>query len=323
MESVSVLLAVYKPNPNYFEKQLKSLDNQSYDNMLIYILDDSDDEKEHKKISEIVRSTLNKKEYLLNKNKDNFGSNKTFETLTLNAQGKYFAYCDQDDIWEENKIEILVKIMKEEDALIAYSDLSIIDDNDKLVASSFKDIRKRLVHVSGDRPYKFFLTRNSITGCTMLIDAELAKKSIPFQNNFVHDHWLALCGSVYGKISYTKLPLIRYRIHSNNQIGSNKLLGIKNKTDYLIKRIIFEENRLTQLRNRFQDEPEVLKTIDDLLERVKIRRSFFQKPKFKKALRYYKISSYDKKLFYFEVLLGGLNNQISNYLIKIMKNSKY
>jgi hypothetical protein len=36
------------------------------------------------------------------------GSNKTFERLTAFAEGKYVAYCDQDDIWEDNKIELLV-----------------------------------------------------------------------------------------------------------------------------------------------------------------------------------------------------------------------
>lgn len=40
MKKVNVLLSVYNPNRRYLEEQLRSLDNQTYDNMDIIIFDD-------------------------------------------------------------------------------------------------------------------------------------------------------------------------------------------------------------------------------------------------------------------------------------------
>ena len=55
------------------------------------------------------------------------GSNRTFERLTEEAEGEYFAYCDQDDVWLPEKLAVLQEALEREKALLVCSDMYIID----------------------------------------------------------------------------------------------------------------------------------------------------------------------------------------------------
>lgn len=251
MKLVNIVLAIFRPNMGFLEKLLDSLNNQIYSEIVIIIRDDSEDETIHCQISKMIKDRIRNFNYVIYKNAKNIGSNKTFELLTKEANGDYIAYCDQDDIWDKEKIFKLVNSIEKEGAVLCYSDLSIIDGNDKLIAKSFKDINKRVEHVYGVDLFKYFLRRKSVTGCTMLIKSDIAQKAIPFCDYYVHDHWLTLWASIEGKIAYVKEPLVKYRIHDNNQIGASMLDGINNKEEYIIKKLIKEKEKYEYLLKKY------------------------------------------------------------------------
>lgn len=323
METVSILMAVYKPNINFFIEQLKSINNQDYENLKVFIVDDSDDISWHNNIVEIVEQNLTRKTFEIFKNQENLGSNRSFELLTRISTGRYYAYCDQDDIWENNKISKLVKLIKDENALIAYSDLSIIDKSNNNIARSLKDISKRLVHHHGDKLYKIFLRRNSITGCTMLIDSKVARESLPFpeHNEYIHDHWLALFASCNGKIAYTSEPLVKYRIHANNQIGAKLLDGIEDKKKYVDIKIKNEEEKINYLlkRNIQLINNDISKEVEDYLIFVKRRKAYLCHFNFKNLIGLLKEGHKDISLIIFEFMLGVMPNRFTKYLISTVK----
>lgn len=250
---VAILLAVYKPNITFFRQQLQSINKQDYHNIKVYICDDSEDIHLHKDIKDIISKELIDKEYEILRNDKNLGSNKTFEKLTNIAIEDIFAYCDQDDIWHNDKIKILVSKLVNGSYSACYSDLSVINEYNKLIYKSFTDMSKRLKHLQGDGLSKTFVRRNSITGCTMVVKKEIAKKSLPFPDfkTYVHDHWLALNASIYGSIGYIEKPLVKYRIHGNNQIGGGMLANIDNIDDYLNIKIKSELKKVKLLKERF------------------------------------------------------------------------
>ncbi|MEH7130099.1 glycosyltransferase, partial [Neobacillus drentensis] len=257
-------------------------------------------------------------------NEVNMGSNKTFEKLTAMSKGDFIAYCDQDDIWEEDKLSVLVNTLLVQNALVCYSDLSIIDDHDKFVASSFKKISKRLNHIYGEKTYGYFLRRNSITGCTMLINSRIAKESLPFPNSneYVHDHWLALFASCKGNIAYVERPLIRYRIHANNQIGAKVLSGIETKEDYITKKLQLEKNKVEYVnaRNLGNDNSEIQMQIEHFQEFVNNRIAFFENKGLKNTILFLRNITFDPVLISFELLINLLPNFLSNKLITKAKS---
>ena len=67
---------------------------------------------------------------------------------------------------------------------------------------------------------------NCVTGCTVLGKKEFIEKILPIptiSKYLIHDHWMGLMMSIYGKNSYIEEKYIKYRQHGNNQVGTNKL----------------------------------------------------------------------------------------------------
>lgn len=319
-DEVNILLAIYKPNLNFLEKQLESLDKQTYKNIKVSIIDDSENEFISKEIKNVIEKKLKNVKYEFEMNKKNIGSNRTFEKLTLKSKSKYLAYCDQDDIWEHEKIEKLVNLITKDNSLIVYSDLSVIDAQGKIISSSFKNINPRLEHVYGKDKFEYFLTRNSITGCTMLILQEVAKKHIPFMHDyFVHDHWLALVSSSEGEVSYVNEPLIRYRIHENNQIGSSILKNIDSKKDYNEKKIKKEIIKLNELEKYPYFSDYQKNKIKEKKKAFITKKDFFESPTFRNSLSLIINEKKDLKLLLFEMFIGLAPKKSVDYVFRTIK----
>ena len=262
---ISILMAVYEPNLKWLREQLISLNEQTYSNLVLYIRDDYSLTVSFDEIQSCVQDCISAFPVILQRNEKNLGSNLTFERLTQEAEGKYFAYCDQDDIWLPEKLEILEKEISNHIALLACSDVIVIDANGEKTADSISEIRPRHLFCSGENLAGTLLYHNFVIGCTMLINAKIAKEACPFAKNMVHDHYLALYTAMKGEIYSHSMPLIKYRIHGGNQTGI--LSGIKTKNDYIDKHIGVFASRIEELSARFSFQE--LNTAKDWVKRRK------------------------------------------------------
>ena len=61
-----------------------------------------------------------------------------FEKLVQRSDGEYIAFCDQDDIWMDDKVEKCVAYMNEKNIDLVVTDKQIIDENDNVTCSSVK-----------------------------------------------------------------------------------------------------------------------------------------------------------------------------------------
>ena len=102
-DKVQILLSLYKPNLEFLTQQLQSIDQQDYSPIELLVYDDGP--IEDKVDREIILSSISNitVRFLPSENK-NLGYIKAFEKLIKNSDGKYLCFCDQDDIWESNKI---------------------------------------------------------------------------------------------------------------------------------------------------------------------------------------------------------------------------
>lgn len=321
MKLVSVVLATYRPNMEYFEKLLCSLNRQTYANVHVIIRDDSADESVFDDVANMIKRNITRFKYTIYKNTANLGSNQTFELLTEDADGEYIAYCDQDDIWEADKISRLVKRLEDEQAALCYSDLSVIDENDRLIANSFRDINIRLKHIEGSGIFQYFLRRNSVSGCTMLIKSDVAKQAIPFCHKYyVHDHWLTLYASSVGKISYVREPLIKYRIHGNNQIGSSMLKGITSREDYYNYKLLKEKEKYVYLLREYDLTDDQEAAIHRVLNWTETRIRFFEKRDLRNTLLVLGQIREDYQLIGLEIIINLAPNRISELLLNKIRS---
>lgn len=242
---IAILMAVYEPRMDWLREQLLSLDAQTYPNLMLYIRDDCSPKVPFEEIQSCVQDCIRAFPYVIKRNEKNLGSNGTFELLTQEAEGEYFAYCDQDDVWLPEKLEVLEQHF-EADVQMAYSDLSIIDADGKKIAETMKEIRPRIDYLYGNGLSERFFFRNPTAGCSMLIRKDAAREALPFPRQTVCDQWLSIVASVHGKVAFESRPLVEYRQHENNQTGI--LTGITDKNSYRERKIEPLKERLVAYR---------------------------------------------------------------------------
>lgn len=320
---IDILLATFKPNKIYLEKLLISLNNQDYilGKIKLIVCDDSDSKKEFNTIRQTLDRMITKFEYTIFKNEKNIGSNATFELLTKKSDAEFIAYCDQDDIWKEDKLTKLAeKIQTNKNTVLVYSDLEIIDSKDNICYSSFKDKNKRIKYKEGNNLFQFFLTRNCVTGCTMLIKRKIALSASPFNNEFyVHDHWLALIASTRGGISFVNQALVSYRIHGNNQVGGQFLKDVSTKNEYIEVVVKKEQQKYTSLLLWPTLNNKEINNVQEQLKNTGKRLALLKRRTLKRIVCVVPLLRYDFQKNLFEIILSIAPESFQNKIISFIK----
>lgn len=234
---VAILLATYN-SEKYLAQQIDSILNQSFTEYELYIKDDGSKDQTASIIRGYAKNYSNI--HFLDEKTQNKGAMGNFEYLLREIDSEYYMFCDHDDIWLPNKIELSYKHIKElersfqNQSIIVHTDLKIVDQDLNQIHHSFWEY-------SGINPkvctsFKYLSVHNGITGCTMLFNKAAKLQSLPFgQYATMHDAWMSLkVSNNKGKISYIDEPTILYRQHSNNVIGAKNNKSL----EYLISKIL-------------------------------------------------------------------------------------
>ena len=315
---ISILMAVYEPRMDWLREQLKSLEAQSYPHLALYVRDDCSPSVPYDDICRCVGECIHSFPYEIKRNEKNLGSNLTFERLTKEAEGEYFAYCDQDDVWLPEKLEVLYNAIESEGAQLVCSDMFIIDENGRQVADSITKARKHHVFRSGEGLAPKLLISNFVTGCAMLIRADTARQAVPFCPYMVHDHYLGLYSAREGKVVSLRDNLIRYRIHSGNQ--TLMMSGVVDKESYYNERIVKLLYRLEWLERAFRDSEALHQEIVKAVVWAKARKANFNREKGtrKDLLKYWRFSPWTSL---FEAVAAAWPERLFMFFIEIKRNN--
>lgn len=211
-KTVAILLSAYN-GEKYIKEQIDSLIYQTYKNIHIYIRDDGSKDN----TVSIVKQYKNENITLIEGK--NCGFIKSFFTLLEKAEdADYYAFCDQDDVWREDKIERSVKM------------LSKLDENKPNLFfsnSDYYDIDLNFVaYGEKEKVYNF---RNSLVECvsqgmTMCINKtarNLLIKNIP-KNCISHDCYTYMLCAGLGQMVYDSEALVKYRRHTKSVTAEGK-----------------------------------------------------------------------------------------------------
>ena len=222
--TVSILLAVYKGEA-FLRPQLESLSAQTFSDFAVLWQDDGSEDRTPEILSEYgkrdrrFRAGAEQGKHL--------GAAANFLSLLRQSEGDYLLFCDQDDIWEKEKVETLLKACRQAESehpgqpVLVHSDASIIDQDGRETAPSFFRLQgwdPGAVHLNQ------LLVQNNATGCMMLLNRPLASLIIQHGNPekmFMHDWFIALTAAAFGQVVFVDIPLTRYRQHGHNVIGAS------------------------------------------------------------------------------------------------------
>lgn len=314
---ISIVMAVYEPNLQWFKEQLESLEAQTYPNLELLVIDDCSPTVPFEIVKQYVSKYIHSFPYQVDRNKKNLGSSLTFEKLTTWAGGKYIAYCDQDDVWLPEKLTFLQSKIEQAGAKMVCSDMYIIDGQGKQIADSITKVRRHHVFSSGGNLAEGLLFHNFATGCTMLVDSVQAKNAIPFCPYMVHDHYLALWCAEHGSVQSVMKPLINYRIHGGNQTGL--MAGVEDKQSYGVVRISQTVQRLQWLNEHFLCSKQTKHVIEDGVKWACARQENWNSGKQKAVVWKYRYFSKMPSLF--EIFFRNVPESVFGFILSLAKNN--
>lgn len=236
---VAILLSTFNGD-KYLEEQLDSLLVQTYSNFVVVVRDDGSSDNTVEILNRYC-STHPAHFHLVSAQNDqqanrNLGASGGFSYLmkyalnnkqALGLQTAYLMFCDQDDVWFRDKIEQQMKCMLQVEAensdstpILVHSDLQVVAADKSLISRSMaryqglETSRNKFVHIA---------ISNLVTGCTALLNEHLATKALPVpENAIMHDWWLAMVATSFGKLEFMDQPLVYYRQHGSNTIGAKE-----------------------------------------------------------------------------------------------------
>lgn len=225
----SIAMATYN-GEMYIKEQIQSiLENMSQNDELIISDDGSTDDTVN-----IIKEINDNRIKLIAGPKR--GVKKNFENAIRACKGKYVFLSDQDDVWECNKIDEVLKAFQENDCTLVIHDAEVVDDKLQTINESFFEYRKCGAGILKN------IYKNTYIGCCMAFDRNITENILPIPDDVeMHDQWIGVVNEIrYTKSLFLNKKLIKYRRHNNNtskleHYGFVRM--IKNRV-ILIKRLI-------------------------------------------------------------------------------------
>ncbi len=254
---VQILMSTYN-GAAYLREQLDSLINQSFTNWQLLIRDDGSKDDTVKIIEQYESIHPDRIKQVFSA--EGGGSSVSFTGMLKFVESPYCMFCDQDDYWESNKIEIslnqLKELEKEDPMCLVFTDMEVVSDDLKANLGSFLGLQK--LNPSWIKNPNNILAQSIAAGCTMIFTLDLIKMIKPINADlFQHDHWVLIHAAIYGNVGYCDQKTMKYRQHSHNTIGSHtidwpyfskktKELGtLFQRWKYIKKKFIHKVNILT------------------------------------------------------------------------------
>jgi glycosyltransferase involved in cell wall biosynthesis len=212
----SILIASHEPK-HYFIEQIESIQDQTHQSWSVFLSDDSISNEWQLKYSQHINKIGAK---ISQGPKIGFASN--FLSLAINPelQSDLYAFCDQDDIWDKNKLEDILQIFTNLDNTIPrlYCGRTIIVDSDNReigLSPLFNKVPS----------FKNALIQNIGGGNTMVFNnaARNLLLACPLNLQVVSHDWFfyQLVTGAGGEAIYDPKPYVRYRQHDGNLVGAN------------------------------------------------------------------------------------------------------
>ncbi len=219
--TVGIIMASYN-SEDFIREQIDSILNSIYQNIHIYVRDDGSTDNTVAIVKEYVEKYPSQIELI--ENKQNMGLVKNFLTGVMEAKEDYVMFSDHDDVWLPYKVKKTLAAMKKAEKsnkelpIAVFTDATVVDDKlNSLETGFYERSHFNLKHLE----LSYMLMENKLIGCTIMINRALKDKiRVLPEHARVHDWWVALIASAFGKIMFVEDQTMLYRQHSSNAIGN-------------------------------------------------------------------------------------------------------
>ncbi|MGI4730126.1 MAG: glycosyltransferase family 2 protein [Janthinobacterium lividum] len=216
---VEIALATWN-GARFLPEQLASLAAQRWPELAIVASDDGSTDG-----TRAILQAFTARPLRLLPGEGRLGVRGNFAAALAATQAPYVFLSDQDDWWDPDKVPaIMARLLELERALgadyplLVYCDLAIVDETLQPTGGTWFTATSK---ASGSLDLADLVLTGHVPGCAMAMNRALLDLALPIPDRaYIHDWWLAQVAAVKGTIAYVDRPLIRYRQHGGNTLGS-------------------------------------------------------------------------------------------------------
>ena len=233
---VDIIMATYNGS-KYIENQILSLLQQSHKKWRLYIHDDGSVDNTINIIKKYI--VIDSRIVLIEDNIKGLRAGRNFLHTLRNSTSDYAIFCDQDDIWLEDKleklIESIIKIDSKSKPILVYSDgFSWTEDG---------SIHQESISTNhAEKLEDFIFFNGGYQGCSIIMNRKLVEMAISYNGHiYHHDDLVSLIAHSFGKVKFLPKKLMLYRQHSeavtgNKNFKKNKLGGLFNNVGFIVSK---------------------------------------------------------------------------------------
>jgi glycosyltransferase involved in cell wall biosynthesis len=223
---ISVAMCTYN-GERFLSQQLATIGNQTRLPDELVVCDDQSTDQTVAIVREFAATVSYPVRVFENERTLGFAAN--FERAIRLCEGDLVALSDQDDAWYPQRLERSEQeFMAHPEAGLVFSDADVMDEQGRPLGGT---LWRRLGFVGKRRQdllagkFGVLAKHRFVTGATVMLRATLRERYLPIGAGWIHDEWIALITAAFADLRPIDEPLIRYRIHSSQQVGlQNKLM---------------------------------------------------------------------------------------------------
>ncbi len=197
----------------FIAEQLDSIFEQLGEKDELIIVDDCS----HDLTLDIVSRYAHDPRLRLEQNPQRKGHVESFAKAIGLAQGEVIFLADQDDVWPEGRLELMLEVFTEPGIEVVAGNFSIIDENRKPQGQP----QKRLFSRYNGTPFRnignILMGRRAYYGCSMAFRRQLCSTLLPIPKSIEsHDLWIAMVGNTRASVKHLEESVLLKREHATN-----------------------------------------------------------------------------------------------------------
>lgn len=216
-DKVSIITPSWN-SEKYIADTIKSVQNQTYSNWEMIIVDDNSTDHTVDIVTSIAKTDSRIK---IIKRLTNGGAAKARNRSLKESTGRYIAYLDADDIWKANKLKKQIEFMREKKCGFSCVSYEVINDKGKSM--------NKQIHMLPEVNYVKFLTNNLLQTVGIMVDTNIVDKKYLIMPDIRRRQdaatWLQILKAGY-KCYGLEEVLAEYR-RTENSLSSNKIKAVK------------------------------------------------------------------------------------------------
>lgn len=241
--TTSIALTTYNGMP-YLQEQLDSFSRQTVLPDELIICDDGSTD-ESIEVCRLFSETASFKVKLVI-NETNLGYTKNFEKVLSMCRNDIIFISDQDDVWYNNKIEIILKEFEQTECQLIIHDLMYC--NSELQSIGETKLERMRSYTNPINTY--------VTGMASAICNPFLKLCLPIPESISYDGWIHRCAGLIKTKHIVEVVLADYRRHEtnvtinrtvNDLTRSNRWIQKRNKiSKYYISKKLYKKIEINQ-----------------------------------------------------------------------------